>query len=107
MGGIETNIWGKTSSHNIYAVGECANTGVHGNNRLASNSLLEGLVFARQIAKHIKNKIIKKKISNRSEPETKTTEITTISLDNNFDKHIKHSQYNIDFLEKIKLFLYI
>lgn len=46
MGGIRTDLAGRTSVPGLYAVGECANTGVHGANRLASNSLLEGLVFA-------------------------------------------------------------
>jgi L-aspartate oxidase len=45
MGGIETDEWGRTSLAGLYAAGEAACTGVHGANRLASNSLLEGLVF--------------------------------------------------------------
>ncbi len=45
MGGIRTDVHGRTSLHGLYAAGEAACTGVHGANRLASNSLLEGLVF--------------------------------------------------------------
>jgi len=45
MGGIDTDEWGRTSLPGLYAAGETACTGVHGANRLASNSLLEGLVF--------------------------------------------------------------
>ena len=50
MGGIDTDEWGRTSLPGLYAAGETACTGVHGANRLASNSLLEGLVFGARAA---------------------------------------------------------
>jgi L-aspartate oxidase len=51
MGGIRTDLDGHASLPGLWAVGECACTGVHGANRLASNSLLEGLVFADRVAR--------------------------------------------------------
>ncbi|MPM17584.1 L-aspartate oxidase [bioreactor metagenome] len=54
MGGIKTNLDAKTNITGLYACGESACTGVHGANRLASNSLLECLVFGRRCALHIK-----------------------------------------------------
>lgn len=57
MGGIQVNTHSETTVPNLYAAGECAHTGVHGNNRLASNSLLEALVFSRQAALDIAQKL--------------------------------------------------
>lgn len=56
-GGIKVDEMGRSSIHNLYAVGECTSTGLHGANRLASNSLLEALVFADRIQKEILEKI--------------------------------------------------
>lgn len=53
MGGIEVDLSSRTSMENLYAAGETSCNGVHGANRLASNSLLESLVFAREAARHI------------------------------------------------------
>jgi aspartate oxidase len=53
IGGVVTDVWGKTSLPGLYACGEVADTGVHGANRLASNSLLEGLVFGDRIVRDL------------------------------------------------------
>jgi L-aspartate oxidase len=53
MGGVVTDLCGQSNVARLYAVGEVARTGVHGANRLASNSLLEGLVFAERVARDL------------------------------------------------------
>lgn len=53
MGGIDVDTYARTSVNGLYAVGECSHTGVHGRNRLASNSLLEALVFSHRAATDI------------------------------------------------------
>ncbi|RSL32129.1 FAD-binding protein [Salibacterium salarium] len=54
MGGIEANEWGRTNKEGVYAIGEAACTGMHGANRLASNSLLEAAAGALLLAKHMR-----------------------------------------------------
>lgn len=61
MGGVRTDLHGKTNIKGLYAIGEVANTGVHGANRLASNSLLETLVFGEKVAAYIQANPAKKR----------------------------------------------
>jgi L-aspartate oxidase len=56
-GGVQTDLHGATSIRNLYAVGETACTGLHGANRLASNSLLEAVVFARAAAEQVRERL--------------------------------------------------
>ena len=56
-GGILADKWGCTTINNLYALGECASTGLHGANRLASNSLLESLVFSHRAYEHASQRI--------------------------------------------------
>ena len=57
MGGIDVNVYGDTTVDRLYAAGECSHTGVHGQNRLASNSLLEALVFSRRCTYDISRRL--------------------------------------------------
>lgn len=66
-GGVQVDTWGRTSLKNLYAAGEVAATGLHGANRLASTSLLEGLVWGIRSAKHISENFTNKKPYKESE----------------------------------------
>ena len=70
MGGIKVDLFSRTCMDGLYAVGECACTGVHGANRLASNSLLEALVFGNRAAQDISEKI--SAVKKYGLPEVKT-----------------------------------
>ncbi len=83
MGGIKTDLKGQTSVNGLYAVGETASTGLHGANRLASNSLLECLVVPYSLCEHIKN-------SNINE---------ICDSDNNFDNIIAEYSKELGFVQ--------
>ncbi len=81
MGGIDVDINGKTSIDRLYAVGECSHTGVHGQNRLASNSLLEALVFGRRSAEDILAKMKEETFTPPESLETPSIEGAEIPKD--------------------------
>ncbi len=67
MGGIDVDLYARTTVDRLYAAGECSHTGVHGANRLASNSLLEALVFSRRAANDICSRLEKENNSSFGE----------------------------------------
>ncbi len=84
MGGIKTNIDGETSLKGLFAAGEVACSGVHGANRLASNSLLEGLVFGARAGKKAAEYIKDVKIDHSDDeqvPEASVPETTSFDIE--------------------------
>ncbi len=65
MGGVRTDLWGRSTVPGLYAAGEVASTGVHGANRLASNSLLEGLVFGARAGEAAAKDTVGGRVQNR------------------------------------------
>ncbi|MDD6727868.1 MAG: L-aspartate oxidase [Eubacteriales bacterium] len=91
MGGIETDINGRTSMEHLYAVGETACNGVHGKNRLASNSLLESLVFAKRAADLI-----------AKDTDEKNVDLPELNLSDYPDKETRQAEFRKLILDDIK-----
>ena len=91
MGGIKATVEGKTSIRGLYAIGECASTGLHGANRLASNSLLECVVCAYELADYLS-------FNNLATPRIIDEKI--ITLINFYSEPLNEADYNIDCLKQ-------
>lgn len=94
MGGIATNIEGETSIAGLYAVGECASTGLHGANRLGSNSLAELLVFGKRAGEHAAKQAAYKPPQDHSHFE-KLAEQSNVQLSQLFSEQGDESIANI------------
>ena len=78
-GGIDVDANGTTSIKQLYAIGECSHTGLHGANRLASNSLLEAMVYSHSLANYLVNTI----------PETRIKKTQDVEI---YNKYIRHEE---------------
>ncbi len=97
-GGIKTDTYGRTNIMRLYAVGESACTGLHGANRLASTSLLEGLVFGIRVAEDITNRIknidlIDEKVNDYKHSKQSTKELDPVIL-NQIWQTLKNVMWN-------------
>ncbi|MDQ0219355.1 L-aspartate oxidase [Peribacillus cavernae] len=91
MGGIETDNVGRTSVRGLYAVGEAACSGVHGANRLASNSLLEGIVFGKAVGSFIASEPERELPNQRFEPTNRSHIPTLPSLSELSEKLMRYA----------------
>lgn len=101
MGGVKIDLDGKTSMHNLFAVGETACNGVHGANRLASNSLLEALVFSKRAAADIAANY--NSYSNAAQIKGKETDFENITKSEAYsDIDCLREEYKKSVLDKIE-----
>jgi L-aspartate oxidase len=87
-GGIQVNEYGQSTVQNLYAIGECASTGLHGANRLASNSLLEGMAFAKFAANQIANAVLRNNFDNVNVLPSSNVQDPPIQKVLDIDRHI-------------------
>ena len=87
MGGIKVDYESKTSMDRLYAVGETACNGVHGRNRLASNSLLESLVFAKRAAHNMTGHELSDILDAAADEYVKNTDINQYQDEEKLDKY--------------------
>lgn len=88
MGGIKTDLNSKTNIKNLYALGECSSTGLHGANRLASNSLLECVVFAQNLADYISSNMQNPPKKNDAKIKEAIEKYLEIDVENGFQKEL-------------------
>jgi L-aspartate oxidase len=91
MGGIRTDIFGRTNIKGLYACGETACNGIHGANRLASNSLLEGLVFGQKISDEVEDLL--RNCSEKEKDFVIKYETNRIPLEIDIEKERKNIEY--------------
>lgn len=103
MGGIDVDLNAQTSVDGLYAAGECSHTGVHGKNRLASNSLLEALVFSRRAATDILRRLNEQ--PNLEIGDATIRNIHGLPCPKGYKTEIRRMIYNVHFiLKKPELF---
>ncbi|MBI3988723.1 MAG: FAD-dependent oxidoreductase [candidate division NC10 bacterium] len=88
-GGIRADEFGRTNLENLYAVGECSCTGLHGANRLASTSLLEGLVWGVRAAKHISGTFVKEDLALWQIPDWDESDVEEDQLPKGFAQYFQ------------------
>ncbi len=98
-GGILTDVWARTSIDNLYAIGECACTGLHGANRLASNSLLEAVVFSHRAYLDVKENI--KNWQRESYPKLSHEDCPYSALKSNDQSEMVLIAHNWDVIRRI------